>query len=427
MQRSSESIGAIAGALAKAQIELKNPEKLLSATIQSPFPRETERTFRYASLSSGLEIVRQSLGRHEIATVQTTSIDDTGGQIRLTTVLAHSSGEWISSDWPVCAASETASPKRMGTALTYARRYALFTLVGIAGEDDLDAPDVSSAAPDAANPTRPEHRDHRSLNGQAARDKVSATTTRRTVAANVATPALAAEPSAELRDRLLAELAEIAATEAMAGWALRSLPAKNTLCLPDAQLVETRFRERLAELVASGNEQPEEKVGADENSPEAKEVLTPQKIVTRSAASQLPHPDRRVPAKTIRLRDKDHRKFVSMQPCLVCGRTPADPHHLRFAQPRAMSLKVSDEFTVPVCRLHHHELHRHGDERTWWKGLNINPLPIALRLWKQSRTDGTLIIRKPTAKIGQQDTAAEADDRGGVPEATEAANGRTSL
>jgi hypothetical protein len=142
MQHSSESIGAIAGALAKAQAELTNPEKSLTATIRSPFPREEDRMFRYASLSSGLDIVRKALGKHEIAIVQTTSIDRESGLIRLTTVLAHSSGEWVSSDWPVCPVAETAAPHRMGAALTYARRYALFTLVGIAGEDDLDAPDL---------------------------------------------------------------------------------------------------------------------------------------------------------------------------------------------------------------------------------------------------------------------------------------------
>jgi hypothetical protein len=144
MQRSSETIGAIATALAKAQIELNNPEKSLTATIQSPFPREGSRTFRYASLATGLDLIRKSLGRHEIATVQTTSIDDAAGLIRLTTVLAHASGEWISSDWPVCPVSETAAPQRMGAALTYARRYALFTLVGIAGEDEKRSPQQRS-------------------------------------------------------------------------------------------------------------------------------------------------------------------------------------------------------------------------------------------------------------------------------------------
>src|ERR1700678_4545005 len=117
MHRSSETIGAIAAALAKAQGELSNPEKSLIATIRSPFPREGDRTFRYASLASGLGIVRKSLGKHEIATVQTTSIDKEAGLIRLTTVLAHSSGEWVSSDWPVCPVAETAAPHKMGPAL----------------------------------------------------------------------------------------------------------------------------------------------------------------------------------------------------------------------------------------------------------------------------------------------------------------------
>ena len=136
----------MAAALAKAQAELVNPEKSLVATIRSEWTRGAEQTFRYAPLSSGLEIVRKTLGQHEIATVQTTSIDQGAGIVSLTTVLAHASGEWIASDWPVCAISETATPHRMGAALTYARRYALFTLVGIAGEDDLDAPDLTTPA-----------------------------------------------------------------------------------------------------------------------------------------------------------------------------------------------------------------------------------------------------------------------------------------
>src|SRR5215469_5370827 len=143
MQRSSNSVGALAAALAKAQAEIANPEKSLTATIVSSFPREGVRTFRYAPLSSGLDLVRKCLGQHEIATVQATAIDPESGLIRLTTTLVHASGEWVSSDWPVCPVNETAAPHRLGAALTYARRYALFTLVGIAGEDDLDAPDLS--------------------------------------------------------------------------------------------------------------------------------------------------------------------------------------------------------------------------------------------------------------------------------------------
>ena len=147
MPRSSESVAALAVALAKAQAELVNPEKSLTATIRTGRAGEGERSFRYAPLSSGLDIVRKTLGQHEIATVQTTAIDQAAGMVNLTTMLAHASGEWIASDWPVCPIAETANPQRMGAALTYARRYALFTLVGIAGEDDLDAPDLCVGPP----------------------------------------------------------------------------------------------------------------------------------------------------------------------------------------------------------------------------------------------------------------------------------------
>ena len=144
MHRSSESVAAIATALAKAQIELSNPEKAMVGTVYNN-RSDSPQSFRYASLSSGLDIVRKALGGHQIAIAQTTDIDRASGTVNLTTVLLHTSGEWISSDWPVCQLSETSAPRRMGAALTYARRYALFTMVGIAGEDDLDAP------PDAAD------------------------------------------------------------------------------------------------------------------------------------------------------------------------------------------------------------------------------------------------------------------------------------
>ncbi len=202
-------------------------------------------------------------------------------------------------------------------------------------------------------------------------------------------PVLAADPSAELRDRLLTELAIVPSADAMADWAYRSLPAKNTLCVTDAELVETSFRERLAILGEAGSE---DRVEATET-PGQSHCLdgtrgrNSVRGARRHSVGCTAPRWRRLQPKTIRLRDKDYRRFVSRQPCLVCGRTPADPHHLRFAQPRAMSRKVSDEFTVPVCRLHHRELHRHGDEKLWWKKINIDPLPIALRLWKQGRTN----------------------------------------
>jgi hypothetical protein len=156
MHRSSSSIGGLAAALSKAQAELVNPEKSKVGSIYSDDPGGAERIFRYAPLSAGLDIVRKALGQHEIAVVQTTAIDQTAGIVNLTTVLAHASGEWIASDWPVCAISETAAPRRMGTALTYARRYALFALVGIAGEDDLDAPDLLIPTSRASRSEKPQ-------------------------------------------------------------------------------------------------------------------------------------------------------------------------------------------------------------------------------------------------------------------------------
>ena len=238
MQRSSETIGAIAGALAKAQIELQNPEKSLIATIHSPFPREADRTFRYASLSTGLDIVRKSLGRHEIATVQTTAIDEAAGLIRLTTTLAHSSGEWLSSDWPVCPISETATPHRMGAALTYARRYALFTLVGIAGEDDLDAPDLNGGletlqvALDTTEPGQHTGDDAEApgstaiISVLADRPVPSPYLQRRRA---VKPPRVVLDPgkSRGLREKLINELGAFTDTDALTLWAGKVLPEKS--------------------------------------------------------------------------------------------------------------------------------------------------------------------------------------------------------
>jgi ERF superfamily len=400
MQRSSQTIGAIAGALAKAQGELANPEKSLTATILSPNPRESDRTFRYAALSTGLDIVRKALGRHEIAIVQQTAIDVEAGWIRLTTVLAHSSGEWLSSEWPVCALSETAAPRRMGAALTYARRYALFALVGIAGEDDLDAPDLDlPAKTDSSQSNGPD--EWRPSTGQVPNGHAGQSgalnspnlTNRRNNApharqAQPSPPILRPDLSAVQRDRLLVELGALQSADDAAAWAHLSLPAKNTLTVEDAHAVEARFRAKLATLGEARPEAPGaatieelgEAAGASVGAEEASDSTTER--VTDTA----PPPRRRsLAARPIRLRDKDHRKFVAHQPCLICGRTPVDPHHLRFAQPRALGRKVSDEFTVPVCRLHHQELHRVGDEAAWWRAAAIDPLPVALSLWRQSR------------------------------------------
>ena len=121
MHRSSESVAAIATALAKAQTELSNPEKAMVGTVYN-IRSDSPQSFRYASLSSGLDIIRKTLGGQQIAIAQTTDIDRANGMVNLTTILLHTSGEWISSDWPVCQLSETSAPRRMGAALTYARK-----------------------------------------------------------------------------------------------------------------------------------------------------------------------------------------------------------------------------------------------------------------------------------------------------------------
>ena len=393
MQRSSESIGAIAGALAKAQAELTNPEKSLIATIRSPFPREGDRTFRYASLSSGLDIVRKTLGKHEIATVQTTEIDREAGLIRLTTILAHASGEWVSSDWPVCPVTDTAAPHKMGAALTYARRYALFTLVGIAGEDDLDAPDLLGAT-SSEGPTEASD-NSRKANGHA--DAVPMPSVRYNGnrlhrIPKPAAPILEPEHSAALRGKLLVEIAMLESAHTAIAWARRGLVAKNRLTAEDAQAVEATFRDRMQILEhAAHSARPatddlaERDAIAAELPTASNEAAAPQ---TRVEAPASPVSTNDSPWKGVKLRrfrDKEHLRFVSQQACTVCGRQPCEPHHIRFAQPRAISRKVSDEFTVPLCRVHHREVHRRGDEAAWWAEFGIAPMPIALRLWQQTR------------------------------------------
>src|SRR5271166_3501888 len=259
MQRSSETIGAIAAALAKAQGELTNPEKSLTATIRASNPRDHDQIFRYAALSSGLDIVRKILGGHEIATVQTTAIDEEAGLIRLTTTLAHSSGEWLSSEWPVCPIAETAAPRRMGAALTYARRYALFTLVGIAGEDDLDAPDAADRARAADNGGADKDRVNARLRPKAAVEEGATSASGRRE--NVVRPAgtvLEAEPSAALRESLLADIGRLPSADEAADWVHKNLAAKNMLIAADADAVEASFRERLATIeVAAADRQGE--------------------------------------------------------------------------------------------------------------------------------------------------------------------------
>jgi ERF superfamily len=361
MQRSSPSIAALATALAKAQIELANPEKSLIGTIEPQDGKGGARQFRYAPLSSGLEIVRKALGQHEIATVQTTAIDQTTGIVNLTTVLAHSSGEWIASDWPVCAIAETARPHRMGAALTYARRYALFTLVGIAGEDDLDAPDLTDPAPETEKPGL------KSKSGEiAGQQTASGRPTRRGSAKKSASASLESDLSAALSASLQAELLRqiegLSTADDAALWAQRRLVAKNQLSAADAQQVEEAFAAKLAIISAQSAQTG--------HAPTSEKIATP--LIDKSVL-MFPEPRR--------VRDRDHIRHVIKQPCLICGRRPSDPHHLRFAQLRALGRKVSDEFTVALCRVHHREVHHCGDEAAWWQKAGIDPIVSARALW----------------------------------------------
>src|SRR6185503_3401735 len=291
------------------------------------------------------DIVRKTLGQHEIATVQTTAIDQTAGIVSLTTVLAHASGEWIASDWPVCPIAETANPQRMGAALTYARRYALFALVGIAGEDDLDAPDLC----DVPRPPTPSA-DERSLKPQDRQPRVqlrkSGNGQRRHGMHGERPSTLEPEQSAALREKLLTAVGSITSADNAAIWAREALAVKNRLAAADAKLVEDAFEHRLSELAPSATvEAPAygaptalgERVGVHEMREKGNDDLDQAKGIDKSVL---------VIATPRRYRNREHLRYVARQACLICGRKQSDPHHLRYLQPRALGRKASDEFAV---------------------------------------------------------------------------------
>ncbi len=298
--------------------------------------------------------------------------------------------------------SDMNSPQRMGAALTYARRHALFALVGIAGEDDLDAPDLNvpnsgpvtaETATSSANtvPARPHSGNGRVTNGF-----------KRSQSAAPNRPILAGDESARLREGMLAEIESIASSTAATAWANTMLRAKNTLTANDARAIESAFETKIAGLPAD--------VGADELPP----------VVSPGDDSVAPHDgaiepvpatgesinERNPPiAKTVRHRNKEHLRFVRTQPCLVCAKQPSDPHHLPFAQPRALGRKVSDQYTVPLCRAHHREAHRAAKEIAWWQSVGIAPLAVAEALWQKSQSGHALNeTHEPPTKSPQRRT-----------------------
>jgi hypothetical protein len=415
MHRSSENVAAIATALAKAQTELSNPEKAMVGTIYNN-RSDSPQSFRYASLSSGLDIIRKALGGQQIAVAQTTDIDRANGTVNLTTLLLHTSGEWISSDWPVCQLSETSAPRRMGAALTYARRYALFSMVGIAGEDDLDAPDIANDQPQRDKPAEVGLAPGSGLEPVPTRSSPFRT-------ANPATPVrekLDADESATVRTQLIQEIQTLPEDD-LQPRAIAILKVKNRLLADDAKLVEEAFAARMAVQAAPWDAPATDQPASAPISPVLLQspaatvsvkrprgrprkvsapidVIEPSPILSVSVfadtPSTHPQPDA-APAKIEkselaiseprRHRDKAHLKFVAAQPCLVCGRSPADAHHLRFTQLRAMGRKVSDEFTVPLCRTHHRDNHSFGDEVAWWERRAIDPVATSRMLWVSTR------------------------------------------
>ncbi len=422
MHRSSESVAAIATALAKAQTELSNPEKSMVGMIHHNNRGDNPQTFRYASLSSGLEIVRKTLGGQQIAVAQTTDIDRVNGVVNLTTILMHTSGEWISSDWPVCQLSDASAPRRMGAALTYARRYALFTLVGIAGEDDLDAPDLQNleVSPQTDQPAK-----HQNGSSQFAGESFAPARSSKRQAC-IVEGALDADSSRAMRLQIQSDIDALMTIEDLQACATDILKAKNRLGAGDAKLIEQVFADKAAGLQdqtpIKNAPTPEENSGpsdvfqatrpntpAPDGSPKTKrkrlaksdhdgsgEIVVPIAAAVESVSAKLPLDTIKQPkidkseltfSEPRRHRDKAHLRFVASQPCLICDRSPSDAHHLRFAQPRAMGRKTSDEFVVPLCRAHHRENHRHGNELEWWKRVAIEPIKISQNLWSTTRSN----------------------------------------
>jgi hypothetical protein len=189
--------------------------------------------------------------------------------------------------------------------------------------------------------------------------------------------------SAQLRDKLLIEVGNIASADLAGAWAREALVAKNSLTAADAKLVEDTFERRLSELPSS------DAAAASSNECSVPQIEGPRAVATSQSIDQgqAKGIDKSVltVAAPRRYRSREHLRYVMQQPCLVCGRKPSDPHHLRYMQPRALGRKPSDEFAVPLCRVHHGAAHHAGNERAWWRQIGIDPIKVARRLWEATR------------------------------------------
>jgi hypothetical protein len=270
----------------------------------------------------------------------------------------------------------------MGAALTYARRYALFTLVGIAGEDDLDATDLpTQSAVAASHAPAPQTASNPSWHRKNAK-----------AAAVLESKTLSPQDSAKQRDQLLVELPSLGSEDEAAQWAKRILAIKNSLTTADAGAIEAAFADHMARF---SERMPVHRT----------DIASDDQAGRQSPPTETADADEwALLGRTRRRRDKAHLKFVASQPCLLCNRRPADAHHLRHAQPMAMGRKVSDEFTVPLCRTHHRQVHRTGDEAEWWSSMDhdIDPLEIAKGLWEQSHHGRPVQPMRPRVSEGIQ-------------------------
>jgi hypothetical protein len=267
-------------------------------------------------------------------------------------------------------------------------------LVGIAGEDDIDAPDLTTPKSQTIKFEKPVSGRKRRLNS-ADRHSTTPAASERQAGPSSPNVTLKLRLSATLRDQLLAQLNDIdSSDDALTMWAHRNLRAKNSLIPGDAQQVENAFQSKLAKLTTeTENDGPLPCLSIPSSSTAENVAISVRDDIDKS---RLAHPEAR------RLRDKLHVKFVSKQPCLICGRIPSDPHHLRFVQARALGYKVSDEFTVPLCRGHHRELHRSGSEAAWWTKAAIDPIAIARALWLETHPLPSTFSEIATGALGSK-------------------------
>src|SRR5262249_10602627 len=260
------------------------------------------------------------------------------------------------------------------------------TLVGIAGEDDLDAPDLCDGPPSLlpSGVDRSFKAKGTPGNGHGRGGRKSESIT------------LDPEQSAALRQKLLAQVGNITSADLASAWAREALTAKNSLAAADAKLVEDAFERRLSELESSDAAVPSN----DESS--VPQIAGPQ--VTAPTESTAPDQAKGIDKSILtvaaprRYRSREHLRYVAQQACLVCGRKPSDPHHLGFTQPRALGRKVSDEYAVPLCRGHHRAVHRSHDECAWWRQAGIDPIKIARRLWKETHGIGRRQPQRPALR-----------------------------